>query len=86
MQDASLFFRSRAVSCFHRRRRYPILSPDWRHGVEDARQFIRASRADWEHRSPEERKETLRKLSSPARSMLLGPRVRSQRRKAANEP
>jgi hypothetical protein len=35
MQDAALFFRSRAVSSFHRRRKHPVLSDEWRRQVED---------------------------------------------------
>jgi hypothetical protein len=86
MQDASLFFRFQAVSCFHRRRRYSVLSPEWRHQIEDARRFIRASRADWKHRSPEERAETLAQIAATRTVYALGPRVRSQRPKVGNEP
>ncbi len=53
MQDAALFFRSRAVACFYRRRRWPFLSDEWRHEVEDARRFIRATRANWDDRPRE---------------------------------
>jgi DNA invertase Pin-like site-specific DNA recombinase len=47
MQDAALFFRHTALACFHRRRKYPVLSAQWRHEVNDARRFIRGCRTDW---------------------------------------
>jgi len=53
MQDAALFFRSRALACFHRRRCWPLLSDEWRHEVEDARRLIRATRANWDDRPRE---------------------------------
>ena len=40
MRDAELFFRQRARACFHRRRKYPVLSEEWRHEVDDCRKFI----------------------------------------------
>ena len=69
MQDAALFYRSRAVACFHRRRRWPFLSDGWRHEVEDARRFIRATRANWDDR-PREITRT---------HYALGPRVQMQK-------
>ena len=69
MQDAALFFRHRAISSFHRRRLYPVLSADWRHEVEDARRFIRACRDCWD----DQPHEILRTVYA------LGPRVRTQR-------
>ena len=68
MQDAALFYRSRAVSSFHRRRLHPILSDEWRHSVGEARMFIRACRSTWDDR-PREIRRTV---------YALGPRVRSQ--------
>ena len=53
MQDAALFFRSRALASFHRRRKYALLSPEWRHEVKEARQFIRYCRANWDDRPRE---------------------------------
>lgn len=53
MEDAALFFRQRAYACFCRRRKYPFLSDDWRHEVEDARRFIRACRSMWDDRPRE---------------------------------
>lgn len=44
MQDYASFCRQRAQACFHRRRRYQILSDEWRHEVADARRFIKAYR------------------------------------------
>ena len=41
------------MACFHRRRRWPFLSDEWRHEVEDARRFIRATRANWDDRPRE---------------------------------
>ena len=69
MQVAALFFRSRASACFHRRRQHPFLSDEWRHEVEDARRFIRATRENWDDR-PREITRTV---------YALGPRVRTQR-------
>ena len=69
MQDAALFFRQRALACFHRRRKYPLLSPEWQHEVDDARYFIRACRDNWDDR-PREIVRT---------HYALGPRVRMQR-------
>jgi len=68
MQDAALFFRSRALACFHRRR-HPFLSDEWRHEVEEARRFIRATRENWDDRP----REIIRT------HYALGPRVRMQR-------
>ena len=68
MQDAALFYRHVALGCFHRRRKYPLLSPEWRHEVEDARQFIRYCRANWDDRP--------RKIIRTA--YALGPRVRGR--------
>ena len=70
MQDAAMFFRNRAVMCFHRRRRWPFLSDAWRHEVEDARRFIRACRANWQYDQPHEILRTV---------YALGPRVRTQK-------
>jgi hypothetical protein len=70
MEDAALFFRHTAHGCFHRRRKYPVLSPEWRREVEDARRFIRACRANWDNR-PREFMRT---------GYALGPRVRTQMR------
>ena len=53
MQDAALFFRSRAVAAFHRRRKYALLSDDWRHYVAEARRFIRACRTMIAFRHPD---------------------------------
>jgi hypothetical protein len=39
MEDYAAFCRQRADACFHRRRKYPVLSENWRHEVSDARQF-----------------------------------------------
>jgi Protein of unknown function (DUF2442) len=50
MQDPALFFRHTALACFHRRRKYPVLSADWQHEVDDARSFIRLCRASWDDR------------------------------------
>ncbi len=69
MQDAALFFRSRAVACFHRRRKYAALSPEWRHEVKEAREFIRYCRANWDDRP--------REITRTA--YALGPNVRLQR-------
>jgi hypothetical protein len=44
MEDYAAFCRQRAVACFHRRRRWPFLSPAWRHEVNDARDFTRSNR------------------------------------------
>lgn len=51
MQDPALFFRQRALACFHRRGRWTFLSPAWRHEVEDAKRFIAAFRQMWEGRT-----------------------------------
>jgi hypothetical protein len=77
MQSASLFYRQRAVMCFHRRRKYPLLSDDWRNEVEDARRFIRASRDDWRQRSEKERLETITQITRTW--YALGPRIRTQK-------
>ena len=69
MQDAALFFRHTAIGCFHRRRKYPLLSPEWQHEVDDARRFIRACRENWDDR-PREITRTV---------YALGPRVRTQK-------
>jgi hypothetical protein len=53
MQNAALFFRHTALGCFHRRRKYPVLSENWLHEVTDARRFIRACRANWDDRPRE---------------------------------
>jgi L-lactate utilization protein LutB len=50
MQDPAAFFRQRAGACFHRLRKYPVNSEDWRHCVKEARQFIRAYRLQIEAR------------------------------------
>lgn len=69
MQDAALFYRSRAVSCFHRRRLHPVLSDEWRRTVQDARQFIRSCRDSWNDRP----REIIRT------HFALGPQLRTQR-------
>jgi hypothetical protein len=51
MQDAAAFFRQRAGACFHRRRKHPVNSEDWRHwglssngtGLLGKRNFTRKS-------------------------------------------
>jgi len=91
MQDAALFFRHTALGCFHRRRKYPLLSPEWQHEVDDARYFIRACREDWQARPAHER---LAAAAAITRTVYaLGPRVRTQRPltrmhrdEAGNEP
>ena len=40
MEHAESFFRQRAGACFHRRRKHPVLSGEWKHEVDDARKFI----------------------------------------------
>ncbi len=50
MQDYAAFCRQRAFACFHRRRRWPFLSPAWRHEVDDARRFIRSYREAVAHK------------------------------------
>ncbi len=45
MQGPALFFRQRALACFHRRRRQPLLSTEWRHEAGDECQFILRCRA-----------------------------------------
>jgi hypothetical protein len=69
MQDVALFFRSRAVSCFHRRRLHPVHSDEWRHAVEDTRRFVRACRDSWDDRP----REIIRT------HYALGPQLRTQR-------
>lgn len=69
MEDAALFYRHTALGCFHRRRKYLLLSPEWRHEVDDARRFIRACRDNWDDRP----REIVRTVYA------LGPRVRLQR-------
>ncbi len=69
MQDAALFYRHAALGCFHRRRKYGLLSPEWRHEVNEARLFIRHCRANWDDRP--------REITRTA--YALGPRVRAQR-------
>jgi hypothetical protein len=69
MQDPALFFRHTALACFHRRSKYPVLSADWQHEVDDARRFIRACRDCWDDQ-PHEIIRT---------AYALGPRVRMQR-------
>jgi hypothetical protein len=89
MEDYAAFCRQRAVARFHRRRRWPFLSPAWRHEVDDARRFIRSCREDWQSRSAQERLDA--KITRTI--YALGPNVRlqrtlarSQRDKAGNEP
>jgi len=77
MQDAALFFRNRALASFHRRRRYPLLSPDWRHDVEDARRFIRYCRAEWLSRPGHGRSADPTEISRPV--YALGGAVRTPR-------
>jgi hypothetical protein len=69
MEDAGLFYRHVALGCFHRRRKYAPLSSKWRDEVEDARSFIRATRANWDDRP--------RVIVRTA--FALGPNVRLQR-------
>jgi hypothetical protein len=69
MQDAAMFFRNRAISSFHRRRKYPVRSENWLHEVNDARRFIRACRDSWD----DQPREIIRT------AYALGPRVRTQR-------
>jgi hypothetical protein len=73
MQDPALFFRQRALACFHRRRHWPLLSPQWRHEIEDARRFIDAFRRACEGRTPEGQTTTFTRNASS-----LGPQA-SQR-------
>jgi hypothetical protein len=56
MEDVALFFRQRALACFHRRRRWPFFSAAWRHEVADARRFIRASRDNLQGYSADQRR------------------------------
>ncbi|MGO9235679.1 MAG: hypothetical protein ACLP4V_17040 [Methylocella sp.] len=76
MQDAGLFYRHAALGCFHRRRKYALLSPEWRHEVKDARQFIRYCCANWDDRP--------REITRTA--YALGPRVRTPIAAAEPEP
>ncbi len=75
MQDAAMFFRSRAVAAFHRRRKYALLSADWRDCVDEARYFIRACRQNWDYDQPHQILRTL---------YALGPRTGIRRKD--NEP
>jgi hypothetical protein len=91
MEDYAAFCRQRAVACFHRRRRWPFLSPAWRHEVDDARSFIRYYRAEWQSCSAQERLDAVAKITRTV--YALGPCVRMQkaithpqRDKAGNEP
>jgi hypothetical protein len=77
LQDAFAFFRRTAVACFHRRRRWPFLSADWRREVDDARRFIRHCRAEWQDKSEPERARSAAEMTRTAYAM--GPRVRTQR-------
>jgi len=78
MQDAALFYRCRAFSSFHRRRRYPLLSPEWRHEVKDARRFIRHCRAEWLSRPGHGRSAHRGEVTRTF--FALGPAVRTQPR------
>jgi hypothetical protein len=61
--------RVNSMAAFHRRRKYALLSDDWRHCVDEARYYIRACREGW----PDQPHEILRT------SYALGPHVRTQR-------
>jgi hypothetical protein len=65
MEDAALFFRQRAFACFHRRRRWPFLSAEWRHEVADARRFIRACRDHWHGYSADQRRNFAAQIARP---------------------
>jgi len=58
-KDYAAFCHQRAFACFHRRR-WPFLSPAWRHEVKDAHRFIKAYRAEWQSRPAQERLATPR--------------------------
>jgi hypothetical protein len=76
MKDSALFYRHRAFACFRRRRRYPILSDDWRHEVEDSRRFIRACRSLLIAYSDDERRAFSEQLvHSTYGGYALGPRT-----------
>jgi hypothetical protein len=49
MKHVALFFRQRALACFHRRRKYPLGSAERTFTTEEARMFLRDYRAaiDW---------------------------------------
>jgi hypothetical protein len=59
MQDAAAFYPQRARASFYRRRKYPVNSEEWKHAVQEARQFIGYYRAqtyeDWPHRTADEK-------------------------------
>ena len=76
MQDAALFFRHRAFACFRRRRKYPLLSDDWQHEVDDARRFIRACRDIRQSYSDDERQKFREQIGRYG-GYALGPRDRS---------
>jgi hypothetical protein len=76
MEDAALFFRHTALGCFQRRRKYPVLSENWRHEVNDARAFIRYCRAHWLDRPGHGRSADPAEITRAA--YALGPRVRLQ--------
>jgi len=77
MQDAALFFRHVALGCFHRRRKYALLSPEWRHEVDDARRFIRYCRREWLDRPGHGRSADPAEITRTV--YALGPNVRLQR-------
>jgi hypothetical protein len=77
MEDYAAFCRQRAVACFHRRRRWPFLSPAWRHEVNDARDFIRYCRREWLDRPRHGRSADPAEITRTV--YALGPNVRLQR-------
>lgn len=78
MQDAALFFRHQAYSCFHRRRLYLLLSAEWRHEVDDARRFIRHARTEWLDRPGHGRSARLSEITYTV--FAMGPYLAMQRK------
>jgi hypothetical protein len=79
MDDPAWFYRHRAIACIRRRRRYPILSDNWRHEVEDARRFIRACHQLLAAYTPDARRAFVEQLAhSTYRGYALAPRQRPQ--------